>query len=66
MNSSITHTCSKEKNLCHKTCNNHICCWTQCLSLGLIKQQAINCMLRTGEPYNGEEKGVACGELREN
>lgn len=24
-----------------------------------MKQQAINCTLRTGEPYNGEEKGVA-------
>lgn len=33
---------------------------------GLIKQQAIKCMLRTGETYNGEEKGVACGELRGN
>lgn len=31
-----------------------------------IKQWAINCMLWTGETYNREEKGVACGELRGN
>lgn len=28
-------------------------------TLGLIKPRAVNCTQSAGEPYNGEEKGVA-------
>lgn len=32
---------------------------------GAIQQQGTDYTLRTAEPHNGEEKGVACWELRE-
>lgn len=32
---------------------------------GAIPQRGTNCTLGTAEPHNGEEKGVACWELRE-
>lgn len=53
---------------CISVCYHHNCTAARfhTKTLGLIRQQAIKCMLRTGEPYNGEEKGVGCGELSGN